>query len=1022
MGKLSELKGVEKPVTEWLNKMGWTYKDNDDLKVYNRPFSNPILEKILVEKTAEINDISTGIAKSAVDQLLQHLNNPTPILGNELFLEKLGSHITISVEGDDIDVCFIDFENIWKNDFIVTNQYWVQGYKMVKTDIVLLVNGIPLVPIEAKQRARKGTNWMEGVKQFSTYDQRADKLFMSHLFGVACNGRITKYGIPGASSSYFNEWKSTLLDVAHRNPIMDDTNDLCRTYQDEKDGLWNFDVDRLPNGEVLERMKLGIIGLLQPARVLDILQHFIVFERTEGKIIKKVARYQQLRAANKIADRVINTDLKQGVIWHTQGSGKSLTMLYTAYKLRQSKELKDPTVYIVVDRKDLREQIGGTFDDCEFPNARAINNIGDLKYVISKAPAGVFITTIQKFRELGNIEDKRDNIIILIDEAHRTQYGDFQIELQSVLPNAKRFAFTGTPIPKTHKEFGVKKEMGEHEHYLDRYSIQDAIDDGATKPIMYTFGPTEWFLDKEKLAQGYKEITEELDDEEKKKVERKVQPWKTFLKHPDRVKVLAKDIAEDFRTMVEPQGYKAQVVACDKEACVLYYNEFITNGYFHPSEIAIIFSTVAYDEDEKYELYKDHYKEDVERRKLIRKFKRRITEEEQKMGNNLKVFIVCNMLLTGFDAPIEQTMYLDSPLRDHNLLQAVARTNRPYDDKITKLSKEFGRIVDFIGVFTNYKEALNYDPEDIGEFEDVEKLVETFPKVLDDAFKPFEEIELEDSYECAMAIVRKLTELDQGKFEQFYREVVQLWEAISPNPKLREHRDKYLWLNEFYEIYLEEFKRSDFDAEVYAAKTRKLIHETARLINFKGHLPEIKIDADYINKLKETKLSPSDKAEKIIRDIETVIRLNEINSAIYVEFQNRLDELIKRKQEEGQEIEDLLNRLSALYTELDEVASLPQRMGFTDKGTFEVFTLIKNVSNGAFDEALTRDFVQGVYENIISKKVYIGWQDIPKEIERLQVDIELYAASDKYDALQIDKHDDLMERIMKAVVQNYSID
>ncbi|GJM17528.1 MAG: DEAD/DEAH box helicase [Thermodesulfobacteriota bacterium] len=1019
MGNLSELKGVVKPVTEWLSKMGWTFKNNDDLKVYNRPFSNPVLEDILIEKTASINGIDKSIAKSAVEQLLQNLNNPTPILGNEAFLEKLASHVTISIEGDDIDVAFIDFDNIWNNDFIVTNQYWVQGFKMVKTDIVLLVNGIPLVPIEAKQRARKGTNWMEGVSQFSTYDQRADRLYMCHVFGVACNGRITKYGIPGASSSYFNEWKNTLLDTTHDNPILDPKNDLCRTYKDEKDGLWNFDVDRLPNGEVLERMKLGIIGLLQPARVLDILRYFLVFERSEGKIVKKVARYQQLRAANKIADRVINSDLKQGVIWHTQGSGKSLTMLYTAFKLRQSKELKDPTVYIVVDRKDLREQIGGTFDDCEFPNARPINNIGDLKYVIDKAPAGVFITTIQKFRELGDRQDIRDNVIILIDEAHRTQYGDFQIELQNVLPKAKRFAFTGTPIPKTHQEFGIVRTKGEHEYYLDTYSIQDAIDDGATKPIRYTFGPIEWFLDKEKLKQGYDEITAELNEDERRLVEKRVQAWKVFLKHPDRVQTLAKDIAEDFREMVEPQGYKAQVVACDKEACVLYYNELLK--YFDRSEISIIFSTGAYDEGEKYELFKDHYKEDAERKKLIKQFKRRITEEEQKLGNNLKVFIVCNMLLTGFDAPIEQTMYLDSPIRDHNLLQAVARTNRPYDDKISKLSKEFGRIVDYVGVFQNYKEALNYDPEDIGEFEDVESLVETFPKVLDDAFKPFEEIKLEDSYECAMAIVRKLTELDHGKFENDFREVVQLWEAISPHPKLREHREKYLWLNEIYEIYLEEFKRLDFDAEIYAAKTRKLIQETSKLINFKGHLPEIKIDSDYLDKLKESKLSPSDKAEKIIRDIETVIRQNEVNSAIYVEFQNRLDDLIKAKQEQSVAIEELLLKLTSLYTELDDIASLPQRMGFSDKGTFEIFTLIKNALGEEFNEELARDFSMTMIENVVKKKIYIGWQDVPREFERLESDIELLSVNPKFEELKIDEQEELVSKMMKAVLQNYSI-
>jgi len=337
------------------------------------------------------------------------------------------------------------------------------------------------------------------------------------------------------------------------------------------------------------------------------------------------------------------------------------------------------------------------------------------------------------------------------------------------------------------------------------------------------------------------------------------------------------------------------------------------------------------------------------------------------------------------------------------------------------LSKEFGRIVDYVGIFQNYKEALNYDPEDIGEFEDVESLVLTFPKVLNEAFEPFEDIKLEDTYECAMNIIRKLSELDHGKFENSFREVVQLWESISPHPKLREHREKYLWLNKIYEIYLEEFKRQDFDAEIYAAKTQRLIQESAKLINFKGHLPSINIDSDYLNKLKETKLSPSDKAEKIIRDIETVIRQNEVNSAIYIEFQNRLDDLIKRKQEQSLAIEEILNQLSALYTELDDVASMPQRMGFPDKGSFEIYTLIKNISKAEFIDEMARDFAITALENIIRKKIYIGWQDVPREYERLQSDIELLAVNPKFEALKIDEQDELIERIMKAILQNYTL-
>ncbi len=876
MSTLHEQIPIEAKVTEWLSKMGWTLQTAEDLKPYNRLQMNAVIDPILVEKVMALNGIKEKAAKQAVDMLLNNLRNPSPIEGNENFLNQLVDGVTMTIDKEDKTIRFINFEDIWQNSFIVTNQYAVQ---QVRVDICLLVNGIPLVPIEAKQCARRGTNWLEGVRQFQTYDRRSDKLFMAHLFGVACNGRLCKYGIPGASASFFNEWKDSVIADKFVNPILEPGNELCRTYKDEEDGLMHFDVKRLPNGELWERMKFGVIGLLQPERVLDILQHFIVFERDNGKIIKKVARYQQLRAANKIVERVILSDKKQGVIWHTQGSGKSLTMLYTAYKLRRAEALSDPTVYLVVDRKDLKDQIGDTFFDCVFPNARLVMSIGDLKSLIMSKPAGVFITTIQKFNELGEISDDRDNVIVLIDEAHRTEYGGYQMELRAVLPNAKRFAFTGTPIPKTHREFGIKNEDGKIEFYLDKYSVLDAINDGAIRPIKYTFGPTQWFLDKENLKKGYEEITADLEEDQKRQVEQKVQPWKTIMKKHERIEVLAKDIAKDFKERLEPQGFKAQVVTIDKEACVLYYNELLK--YFDKSELQIIFSTGQYDTGERYDMFSPFYLTDEERKQKIDNFKKRITEEELAKGNNLKIFIVCNMLLTGFDAPIEQTMYLDSPLRDHNLLQAVARTNRPYDygEGERKLSKEFGRIVDYVGIFQNYKEALNYDPKDIGEFEDVDSLLKTFPQALNAAFKSFVDITLEDSYECMMAIIRKLSEIDHGDFENKFHRVVQLWEAISPNPGLRPYRTKYQWLVTIYELYMEEFRRANFDVEFYAAQTRKLLQESTTLLDFRGHLPEIALDADYLKKLQETKLSPSDKAEKIIRDIETMIRSNQNSSA-----------------------------------------------------------------------------------------------------------------------------------------------
>lgn len=1013
MRNLSELNAVEKPVTEWLSKMGWTHKSKDDLKDFERPFSNPIIEPILKEKIQIFNDVDEIAAQTVLEQLTQYLSHPDPVLGNEKFLEKLVKGVTVTINRQDRDFNFIDFEYIWNNDFIVTNQYWVQGAEMVKTDIMLLVNGIPLIPIEAKQRARKGVNWMQGVKQFNTYAKRADKLFICHGFGVACNGRITKYGIPGASASYFGEWKDSILDTHFPNPILNVENDLCDVVARD-DG---YHYAKIP---AYERMKRGIVGLLQPARVLDIVQNYLVFERTqEYGVVKKVSRYQQLRASNKIVDRVVDQDIKTGVIWHTQGSGKSLTMLYTSYKLRRHPKLNDPTIYIVVDRKNLKEQMGGTFDDCEFPNTSVPTTIPILKAKITGRPAEVIITTVQKFQDLGDIKDDRENVIVLIDEAHRTQYGEYQIELQSVLPNARRFAFTGTPIPKTHRDFGVRNGHKVLEYYLDRYSIDDSIKDGATVPVRYTFGPQEWFLDKDKLKQGWEEITADLTEDERALVQRLTQTWKTFLKHPDRISALAKDIVKDFREVVEPQGYKVQIATCDKETCVLYYNELLKNG-IEPSEMAIIFSKSHYDDEERYELYKNHYLDDGDRKKLIKQFKKRITEEEKKQGNNLKIFIVCNMLLTGFDAPIEQTMYLDSPLRDHNLLQAIARTNRPYDDPITGLSKEFGRIVDYIGVFKHYNEALNYDPEDITEFEDVDNLVKEFPKFLNRAFEPFLGIKLEDSYECTIAIIRKLSKLDQGEFETNYRDVVQLFEAVSPHPELREHLQKYRWLIEIYEIYLEEFKRLDFDPEIYAVKTRKLIEESSR-VGFKGHLLVINIDEKYIENLKSTKLSSSDKAEKIIRDIETVIRRNEIDNPVYIEFQELLDELIKQKAEETKTIEELLIDLEELYGEVDQVATLPQRMGFADRGSFDIFIEIKNAKGKYIDLELVKNFSKKLAERI-KQKIYIGWQDNKKEVDRLKVEIKIFADFDEYLELKLKENNELINRIMTRIIQHYGIE
>ena len=291
---------------------------------------------------------------------------------------------------------------------------------------------------------------------------------------------------------------------------------------------------------------------------------------------------------------------------------------------------------------------------------------------------------------------------------------------------------------------------------------------------------------------------------------------------------------------------------------------------------------------------------------------------------------------------------------------------------------------------------------------------------MDKAFEPFSDITLEDSYECTIALVRILSDIDQGEFEGNYRDVIQLFESVSPHPDLRDHLTQFKWLIEIYEIYMEEFRRSDFDAEIYAVKTRKLIEESSR-VGLKGHLPTIQIDEKYIENLKSTKLSPEDKAEKIIRDIETVIRRSEMDSPVYVDFQDRLDELIRRKNSESITIEDLLKELEELFGEINDASTLPQRMGFTDRGSFDVFTEIKNAKGDDIDLELVKTFSMRL-SDMIKHKIFVGWQDSESEIEKLILDIQLLADSDDFMDLNIADEKELMDRILNRIIQHYSID
>jgi type I restriction enzyme R subunit len=368
-------------------------------------------------------------------------------------------------------------------------------------------------------------------------------------------------------------------------------------------------------------------------------------------------------------------------------------------------------------------------------------------------------------------------------------------------------------------------------------------------------------------------------------------------------------------------------------------------------------------------------------------------------------------------------MYLDSPLRDHNLLQAIARTNRPYDDSVTGVSKQFGRLVDYVGVFRNYQEALSYAPEDLPAFKSLDEIAAGFPALLEKAMDPFAGIVLEDSYECSIQIVRRLQIIGQVQFEKDFREVLQNYEALSPHALLADAaiKDRYEWLLTIYQIYLTEFRRSDFDAELYAAKTRQLIRESVKLKSLIGHLPEIAIDERYLDNLRFTQMSNADKAEKIIRDIETIIRREEARNPAYVDLDERLQELIVRKRERNDDIERVLLDLEQLYREIDEVSNLPSRMGFRDRARFDLFLEIKHRTGAAFDEAKVRQFVDQLVTGVV-RTLYAGWHESDLERRRVETDIKTLADGDDYASLGISGKTDLVEVLVRRLIQHYAVE
>tara|TARA_R100000935_G_scaffold58912_1_gene99679 strand:- start:40883 stop:43849 length:2967 start_codon:yes stop_codon:yes gene_type:complete len=791
----------------------WVYKPAQEIeRGVHEVLEESELKRALIRLNPEIN-ANPDFADEVLYKLravLITVNQVGLVKANEEFFKWLTGDKTMPFGENNryVPVRLIDFDDLSNNVYVVTNQFRIRHRETKIPDIVMMINGIPVVVGEAKTPIRSAIEWGDGAHEINEiYENAVPQLFVPNILSFATEGKELYYGAIRCPLQYWAPWR----------------------LENDEDALDK----RLGLGEVGKELS----DLLSPARLLDIMRNFSLFSTDKKKRrIKIIPRFQQYEGANKIVERVKEGRIKKGLIWHFQGSGKSFLMVFAAQKLRREPELKSPTVIILVDRTDLDTQISGTFNAADVDNVETTDNIKELQGMLERGTRKIIVSMIHKFRDAKPNMNTRDNIIVLVDEAHRTQEGDLGRQMRAALPNAFLFGLTGTPVNKADKNtfwaFGAEEDRG---GYMSRYTFQDSIRDDATLRLHFEPRLVDVHVDKETIDKAFKEFKDNsaLTDEAADALNQKSARMAAFLKSPERVAKIVADIAKHFNEKVVPHGFKAMIVTPDRYACVQYKTEL--DKHFPEEASAVVISTSANDPLE----FKQKWGVDKGRQE-------KIVDEFNDAQSDLKFIIVTAKLLTGFDAPILQTMYLDKSLKDHTLLQAICRTNRLFPNK------SFGRIVDYFGVFDDAAKALQFDEESVKTvISNLSELREKLPKAMKEALSHFNGVDRTlEGFEGLEAAQDSIgTDNKKDAFAKDYKYLSKLWESLSPDKVLDIYNEDYKWLSQVFESV-----RPPIDNMgkllwfSLGAQTTKLIHENIH-VGEVHQLEEFVLDADVIEEI-----------------------------------------------------------------------------------------------------------------------------------------------------------------------------
>ena len=943
----------EKMVCDTLKNNGWTYIPAENLP---RQYSDVMVEPMVKEALIRLNPC---IAEdpSRADEVIYKLRTlilsvqPNNLVAQNEAFKKLvfeNNSFPFGKDGRMVPVTFFGSlypEELGKNEYVVTNQ-WVypkaEGGK--RLDIVLLINGFPVAIGELKTPVRDAITWMDGAGDILAYEKSIPQMFVTNVFNFASEGKCYRYSSVNAPLTVWGPW--------HANG-----------HKDEG---------------TLASVQTSIIDMIKPETIVDIFRFFTLFA-TDKKYrkYKVICRYQQYEGANCIVDRVLKGHPKKGLIWHFQGSGKSLLMVFAAQKLRMMPELGSPTVAIVLDRIDLDTQMSATFNAADIPNLVKAQDKEGLINFFKQDQRKILITTIFKFGEVNGCLNSRSNIILMVDEAHRTQEGNLGEKMRTALPNAFFFGLTGTPINKldknTFRTFGAPEV--DKSGYMSRYSFADSIRDGATLPLNFEPVPVELHVNQEVVDEEFDRLAAEngLTEQEKSDVAKRVR-MEAIMKAPDRIQKVCEHIVNHFNTKIDPNGFKAQVVCYDRECCVLYKQAI--DKLFGTEQFTTIVMDTNNDKEDRYKKWRRDRDEEA---KLLDRFR--------DPNDPLKMVIVTSKLLTGFDAPILQVMYLDKPMKDHTLLQAICRVNRVYGQDKTN-----GLIVDYIGIFDDVAKALNFDEKSIQTvITNIEKVKAEFPRLLQTCLNYFPGVDRnDDGWEGLMAAQECLPDnKTKDKFGGDYRVVNRVYNVLSPDPFLEPYIHDYKWLSKVYESVKPVDHRGAMIWASIGAKTLELVHENLEVGEVKETDPRdiLELDAQLIEDFIAGKEGAKKKAKKI--EIDLVARILEHGSDDrFIRLGERLEEL-REKHEQGLLTSiEFLKHLLELAREAVQAEKEVVPEEEVDKGKAaltELFAGVRNANTPVIVERIVKDI-----DGIVRIVRFDGWQattagrrDVKREVRNI---------------------------------------